>query len=797
MTAYKIKKILIENFKSVERAILDFSEKTLIVLDGPNGFGKTTIFDAIELVVRGQISRVINTVDGRYGYNDLLFSRSSDKDTIIKIEFCNGNQSFTVVKRYDCSVPLKSSERRPNNWGLFETYLLENFEDSFLGKNPVEPEQIYSRLEIDDFNRYFSLFYYIQQEENTYFLKKPAKDRMNEISQLFDSYKEQLETEKLQRLKSELDKEKRKIGGDRGLLAQKKQMLGVLRSGLQDMDESKHIQVEYFQLIQGLSTLREWDKKDISVQKEARDRYLIDLQQLKDFVKNFDEFLKAQSNKVIQKNAENKKLLYDTIICVNFLDQYEELKEMNSKEKNLRSIKSKMTKENIRMNLNSFPLQDIETLIEKDVDFKAIQEKLQLLKEYKNNANDLSSILQELNTTRDTLLEHFEKLNHLSLENNESCPLCGHDWKSYEQLIQNVQSKREAFRKYYDVSSEKFENELNSLFADHLEPIRNWINEYLMDNKKSIDQTFFEQLTESYKRKQTIIGFIEWCRNNHIDINTFLNRDQKAVTNLEAKGEELADFLMSKKHLVKEGHTEFDENLSKLESLFQDLFESNEKRVRLMTLDQIERKIDYINYQYYHRSSKSIKQLANEVIQLQTRLQHVEIGIEKIKNIVKIYTHRIGQHWKKIMRDIEIPFYIYSGKILQDYQRGLGLFIQDSEGDGVKSIKFVSNFNSDHDAVNYLSSGQLSGLVIAFTLALNKVYGNNSMDVLLIDDPVQTMDEINMASFVELLRNEFKDKQILLSTHEEDVSRYIRYKFKKYNLDTMRFNVKERLYIDY
>ena len=37
------------------------------------------------------------------------------------------------------------------------------------------------------------------------------------------------------------------------------------------------------------------------------------------------------------------------------------------------------------------------------------------------------------------------------------------------------------------------------------------------------------------------------------------------------------------------------------------------------------------------------------------------------------------------------------------------------------------------------------------------------MQVLLIDDPVQTMDEINMASFVELLRNEFKDKQIFIN----------------------------------
>ena len=144
------------------------------------------------------------------------------------------------------------------------------------------------------------------------------------------------------------------------------------------------------------------------------------------------------------------------------------------------------------------------------------------------------------------------------------------------------------------------------------------------------------------------------------------------------------------------------------------------------------------------------------------RLNKIKSGIEKIKEGIRIYKTQIASHWKRIMRDIEIPFYVYSGKILQDYQRGLGLFIQENEGEGVKNIKFISN-NTDHDAINYLSSGQLSGLIIAFTLALNKVYGNNSMQVLLIDDPVQTMDEINMASFVELLRNEFKDKQIFIN----------------------------------
>jgi len=47
-----------------------------------------------------------------------------------------------------------------------------------------------------------------------------------------------------------------------------------------------------------------------------------------------------------------------------------------------------------------------------------------------------------------------------------------------------------------------------------------------------------------------------------------------------------------------------------------------------------------------------------------------------------------------------------------------------------------------------------------------------------------SMDDINMISFVELLHREFSGCQIILSTHEEDFSNFIRYKFKKYGIDT-------------
>lgn len=81
-------------------------------------------------------------------------------------------------------------------------------------------------------------------------------------------------------------------------------------------------------------------------------------------------------------------------------------------------------------------------------------------------------------------------------------------------------------------------------------------------------------------------------------------------------------------------------------------------------------------------------------------------------------------------------------------------------------------------------------------LAMNKLYvgDDDQLGFLLIDDPVQTMDDINMASLVELLRNEFDDKQIILSTHELDKENYILHKFLKYKQRGQSFNFKDELY---
>ncbi len=153
------------------------------------------------------------------------------------------------------------------------------------------------------------------------------------------------------------------------------------------------------------------------------------------------------------------------------------------------------------------------------------------------------------------------------------------------------------------------------------------------------------------------------------------------------------------------------------------------------------------------------------------------------------------------MHSIEIPFYIYSGKILQDHQRGSGIFIVKSVDEAGKavgktdSVKFVFHNQTDHDAIHTFSSGQLAALSISFMLSLNRVFGDSALGFILIDDPIQSMDDINMISLVDLLRNDFGDRQIIVSTHEEEFSAYSRYKFKKSGFKVGRFDARKEFFL--
>ena len=78
-----------------------------------------------------------------------------------------------------------------------------------------------------------------------------------------------------------------------------------------------------------------------------------------------------------------------------------------------------------------------------------------------------------------------------------------------------------------------------------------------------------------------------------------------------------------------------------------------------------------------------------------------------------MYDKAVEEYKNFTLTELRVPLLIYTGKILQDYQNGLGVFVSKDE------MRFVSKGDAKHDILNTFSSGQLSGFVLAFLFAMN------------------------------------------------------------------------------
>jgi DNA repair exonuclease SbcCD ATPase subunit len=88
---------------------------------------------------------------------------------------------------------------------------------------------------------------------------------------------------------------------------------------------------------------------------------------------------------------------------------------------------------------------------------------------------------------------------------------------------------------------------------------------------------------------------------------------------------------------------------------------------------------------------------------------------------------------------------------------------------------------SDNDSVNpvlYLSSGQLNILSLSIFLA-KALQKKTEIETIFMDDPIQNLSDINVLSFVDLIRtliSEPYNKQIVISTHDENFFRLLKNK---------------------
>lgn len=765
----KIKKIEIHNFKVFQNIIIDFESSDLIVFDGPNGFGKTSIYDAIELLFTGKIRRFDDLrgrlIDGRESFSEHPFLCDyADGDISIKIEFLK-DDSTHILERAANRDELTNSV----DFSFYKLYFKSEFTSD--EKNLIQNEEEYlNQILGSNYKQNFQFLNYIEQEDSLFLLKSQDKNRKQHISHLFNVYEFENKISKIDRLKNKISG---LCNGD------KKDEIDNLKESIKKIEDflaSEFNNTENIKLFSDREI--NWDLEEFDYQSYSYESLFDEngiISRLKKFIENKEVFKSYIRNEKIDSLITDTVKIENFLLYSKFLPQRETLRIQKNEYLSINKIIDTLTEfsiDNIKDDSFEFELKDFDFI--EEVLISNLNQGYESLKVRFKELDELESIYSKIKESREKLVDNIKNLKEAeNIETTGTCFLCGYDWDNIDDLLENIEIQSVSLEGITSSKSRIFNEELINFKEDVILPIIEILNQKITELKVdvifinkflSIDETFFIKVKKEFE-------------NIDFDFKDYLNDTLSSESVIDI--ENITPILNSLKLEI-----ELDSIETYFKEFFTQYFDNKFDLLNSMEIENLIQKENYLKYKYSLLQNETLDKNKQELHNKESKFNNAKTLEDNLKNLNSIYKKSLKEYQKKVIKDIEIIFHIYSGRIMQDFQGGLGLFIY-SDKDG---IRFQTNPSKTFDAVFSMSSGQLSALIISFTLALHKKYSQNK--IILIDDPVQTMDEINIAGFIELLRNEFYSNQLIISTHEDMASAYMRYKFKNYGLTQKRINLK-------
>jgi exonuclease SbcC len=766
---WKISKLQIQAFKAFTNIEFDFKKSSLITLEGPNGYGKTSTFDAIELLFTGRISRIselykLIMVDTKKKFKDNLYwnQKNGEIDLKIKVELMNDidNEKLFFVRMGFIDDLKVEANNKANNFDIFNLYELESF-DSDLTNKKLE-NNYFEKIFGENFCCNYPMLNYLQQGQSQFIFSKKITDRKKALEELIKTVEIKKHIDICHKTESKLTR----------LENEKKKEIDEIDGKLKLTLEKNSLDNEYEVIYKKISTQKispKWDSEELFFQETeaSYNTFINEIDLLIECTRRKEDIRIRNQNVAIEKFIiDNDSHLLLLVSIGKHISKFDNLQETNKKKLQIDqvlSILSKdfkiITKEEIqKLSSLGVTISDslLETIVEKD-------KKLVLL-------SDKKMKLLELNTMRENL---YEKHKQSFGENSTRCALCGLDWESVEKLSENIR-----------MISDLYVNEIGSATEDlskiylKISSDLNLIKEFYVKEKDSLlesfninlfsklnsNQNFFETLNNlSSRLEKMAISYSSEYTDDEVELKI---RKDKIIFNLRAfkkvEGDVLPVGWENAMHVTFAKHSDFYELL----------------------LDDLAHKKNYINKKFKEFKDAELQSLRKLFKEKSDSYNANVQAKEKISRLKKILIDSERDYSSRIIANIELIFHIYSGRLIQNYQRGLGLFIDYAAG---QQIRFCTAESSDHDATLAMSSGQLAALSLAFFLSLNRVYSENSL--VLIDDPVQSLDEINIASLTDLLRCELKDRQLIISSHEDDISKYMRYRFERAGLSQVSIHM--------
>lgn len=799
----RIISLRLKNFKCFDNSrYYEFKidgSKNPVILSGPNGFGKTTFFDAIELIFSKQITRLDQEIESKrtnLGKNLLLNEVGADGHIILTLEDENQGYITTLLARI-AKENHKIDVEKSILYGMVEQYIPTEELDTFLGNYNEWNEELVSNLRYR--KKDFNVYYYISQAESVHFLKRSVSDRKNAMDVLLKTDSIDNKSKFVNSLigartsaSTPINNEIKSVESDIATLV--KEYKSFTNNYDAEIVNNENVSLG---LYDEENELFYWDNPqidntDIENIKAAQSV----VERLYYYSLNQNDFMNKRKNDEIEKLC-NKEILNDYTTCREYIREGKVDKDAISaviqaidKKVQIYNVSKFFTQEKPSPSMyDENDVAKLKTLLPEleKFDFSLINTLTREILDTEKNLSSNQNILAKLESARASLREANENF----VDDNgdkKRCPYCNTEFNSIEELNIGFEAVSTMLKEQGGNVARIILQRKEELYKEIQKVSPVITSEIVGIDDNSIDlliskKTDYQKIIMDNSRLQNIEKLV-----GYLDKANF-NKD----VNVEALDTEIKRVLSNMISSI--SNPEFDKVLEQYDfyGLVKQFGTSMSRVTGSIPGEKLLEKMNYLNGLMVKSNNTKALECKDRIKELIVKREKLQRTRDNLNALGKVYETKLNEYKRMMLDKLRIPLLIYTGKILQDYQNGLGVFIDMDNDD----MRFVSNGDAKHDILNTFSSGQLSGFVMAFLFAMNKQYIKKSSDDLgfiLIDDPVQTMDDINIASLIEVMRNDFANKQIILSTHETDKENYILYKFLKYSLIGQSFNVKENLY---
>ncbi|WP_294359042.1 AAA family ATPase [uncultured Clostridium sp.] len=754
-----IKSIEIKNFRVYKNEKIDFQNNQLILLTGSNGYGKTSLIDAIEWCITGDIKRAHLNYDDRNSSNSEK-KRNENQKGILKNKYCEKNDKVRVTLILSCDGEEVSitRERKEDSLNTIDDFKINgnNLSDAVLKSiEDLKKEDSIYKYHCCDMNKAYRFMNSSRQDLKTQvsdFLRdrssidtllKNLKTQLDNLNDKLDTNSRNITINKEKKDKLDEQKEKTVISNDIKTYPQEKAYNNE-PSKIESLEQAKSVQ----RLIRGWgykyaynNIIRLKKSEDAIIKKKNLDDIKLEYEKNSSLI---DKFIAQGLN-----NEENRNsILY-------------KIKELQSI-KNI--LKKKFNADDIEYNLNTEIRQ---RFIEAKKKYNIITEEISLIDKTIDTFGKGSNLIQVFTMLIDNKNELLEKYRDLG---NKKCPLCGSIDRFSTISSNDIAREAQVYLDNQDkiktdtilVKKNKEEN-IDSLWKEFDEFTSNWIeNKLTALNEKNIKQN---------REWIQIKSFFELLEKEHIECN----KDTKIL------------------HIINEKITENNKQiLSSNDSnlIFEDLYKvleyleyDNLEYVKLKRYANLsntikvlfDNDIDYksfnfpimikkVTYLSSYIASDSIKDIDKQLLIINKKIN----DLESLKNKFTTEQKQVDSYIKKIeksLKEVEkcefeavgpYLYEIFSKLIKHTNINGFKFHRDDVKNQSSSGSAFLDD--DDNNILNMFSEGQLGVFIISYFIAnLLRRKDESKFDTFFIDDITSCLDDINILSFIDIIKYLLKD----------------------------------------